>query len=82
MALYPEAAIEAGVEARIRLDCLVNPDGHLSCTVESVEATDYVTEFGEAALEISTLFKMAPATEDGRPTAGRRYRMPVAMRLG
>lgn len=72
-ALYPaEARTES---ARVQLDCLVGDDGRLNCSVASVDNQAFATEFGVASLRLAPRFRMAPALNDGTPTAGRRYRL-------
>lgn len=72
---YPEAAYQANVSGRAVLDCIVTADGRIACTVASEEPAGY--GFGEAALRISTHFRMALQTRDGRPTRSGRVRLPI-----
>lgn len=73
--LYPSRAQREHVEGRVTLDCLVNAGGRLSCTVVSEEPREY--GFGEATLQISREFRLAPQTRDGVPTAGGRVRRTI-----
>ncbi|HRP10723.1 MAG TPA: energy transducer TonB, partial [Terricaulis sp.] len=72
---YPPRALDRGQEGRVTLDCIVNADGRISCTVTSEEPSGW--GFGEAAIRISRSFRMAPATRDGAPTSGGRVRVPI-----
>lgn len=72
---YPERANEREVEGRATIDCIVGADGRLSCTVTSEDPPGY--GFGEATLRISRFFRIAPATRDGVPTSGGRFRTTV-----
>ncbi|MBL8531036.1 MAG: TonB family protein, partial [Hyphomonadaceae bacterium] len=56
---YPPRALERNQEGRVTLDCIVNADGRISCTVTSEEPSGW--GFGEAAVRISRSFRMAPA---------------------
>lgn len=72
---YPPRALDRGQEGRVTLDCIVNADGRISCTVTAEEPSGW--GFGEAAIRISRSFRMAPATRDGAPTSGGRVRVPI-----
>jgi TonB family protein len=76
-ALYPAAARAAGVkEGRAAVECLVQPGGALGgCSVAS--ETPAGLGFGEAALALAGSFALTPWTEDGKPTAGARIRVPL-----
>ncbi|MBX3510003.1 MAG: energy transducer TonB [Hyphomonadaceae bacterium] len=76
---YPPRALERNQEGRVTLDCIVNADGRISCTVTSEEPSGW--GFGEAAVRISRSFRMAPATRDGVPTSGGRVRVPIRFQL-
>ncbi len=79
--LYPGAALQAGVQARVTLDCSIEPTGALDCTVENVEASENAEEFGDASLQLAQHFMMAPTLAGGTPTAGRRYRLNLRWNL-
>jgi protein TonB len=72
---YPDRAKYEGVDGRATLDCLVNADGRLSCTIVSEEPEGW--GFGEATLRIARHFRIAPTTRDGTPTVGGRIRRTI-----
>jgi periplasmic protein TonB len=72
---YPPRALDRGQEGRVTLDCIVNADGRINCTVTGEEPSGW--GFGEAAIRISRSFRMAPATRNGAPTSGGRVRVPI-----
>jgi len=76
---YPPIALEAGVQGRVVLDCLVREDGHLRCAPIDEEPAEQ--GFGLAALAIGRGFQMA-AEIDGEATAGRRVRVPIRFAIG
>lgn len=77
---YPEAALDAGIEARVLLICTVQPSRDLACTVDNEGTPGY--GFGQAAISVSRLFKAKPV-EPGAPTAvGRKVRVPVRFAVG
>ena len=71
--------MEREQEGRVTLDCIVDGDGRISCTVVSEDPTGW--GFGEAAMRISRNFRAAAQTSDGRPTSGGRTRVPITFRL-
>jgi protein TonB len=76
---YPPRALERGQEARVQLDCIVSADGRISCSVTAEEPSGW--GFGEASLRVARQFRVAPATQDGRPTSGGRLRKTIVWRL-
>lgn len=75
---YPSRALQRGTEGAVVLDCLVNQQGRLGCTV--VSETPQGWDFGAAALRISQDYEMIPATRDGVPVDARyRMRVPFAI---
>lgn len=75
---YPARALQRGTEGAVILDCLVNQQGRLGCTV--VSETPQGWDFAEAALRISRDYEMVPATRDGVPVEARyRMRVPFAI---
>ena len=72
---YPERAQEREVEGRATIECIVNADGRLSCTVTSEDPPGY--GFGEATIRVSRHFRIAPATRDGAATSGGRIRRTI-----
>ncbi len=81
VALYPQAAIDAGVKEGVGVaDCLVMPDGKLTdCSVSRENPAGL--GFGPAALLVAGVMQMDPWTPDGRPVAGGRIRLPVVFNL-
>ncbi|MCR6643577.1 MAG: energy transducer TonB [Terricaulis sp.] len=76
---YPHEANMQGVDGRVVLDCIVNLDTTLDCDVAEETPTDW--GFGAAALEISSHWRVRPATRDGVPMEGGRLRVPLAFRV-
>src|SRR5690606_19870328 len=72
---YPERAQEREVEGRATIECIVNADGRLNCTVTAEDPPGY--GFGEATLRVSRHFRIAPATRDGAATSGGRIRRTI-----
>jgi protein TonB len=76
---YPDAAMNNGVEGRVTMDCLIKADGYLRCAIANDEPAG--AGFGDAALQISTIFRVPPETAEGVATAGRRIRRTIVFRL-
>jgi TonB family protein len=80
---YPARAERMGIEGVASISCFVTIEGALrNCVVKSEEPAG--AGFGEAALNMATLFKMRPATRDGKPvesvmpiTIPIRFTLPV-----
>lgn len=77
VAVYPAQAADAGITSgRATVDCLVGPDGKLTdCQVSRERPVNL--GFGQSALAIAGLMQMNPWTDDGRPVAGARIKLPV-----
>lgn len=75
---FPPRALERGTSGRVVLDCIVQADGRINCTVSSEDPPGW--GFGEASLRAAREFRVAPATQDGRPTSGGRIRVPMTWR--
>lgn len=71
---YPREAFMQGVDGQVVLDCFVEVDGRLTCSVVSETPPD--RGFGAAALAIAAAHVMQPAMRDGLPVRAR-YRMRV-----
>lgn len=72
---YPAAALQAGMDARVVLDCIIGDNGRLACTIMSEDPIGH--GFDIATLQVSRLFRAAPENQDGASTAGRRLRLPI-----
>jgi protein TonB len=77
---WPRRARESEIEGGASIDCLVDAEGRLSCSVLSEDPPNM--GFGEAAIRISRQFRMQPRLENGAPTAGGRYRTRITFRFG
>jgi protein TonB len=75
---YPGRARDRGVEGVVQLDCVVQVDGRLNCTI--VSETPGGWQFGNAALRMARDHRMAPAARDGVPVEAT-YRMRVPFSL-
>jgi TonB family protein len=71
----PPRARADHIEGRATLDCIVDGEGRVACTVFSEEPRGY--GFGEAALRLSRKFRMAPQTSAGAATAGGKVHIPL-----
>lgn len=85
-AYYPRGAQSAGMEARIRLDCQVQPDLGVFCLnpVVAPGGTDpgaLLPDFQLAALQLSGWFRSAPTRTDGAAAAGTIFRTTIIFRL-
>lgn len=64
----------------VRMACTVTADGRLSaCRIEEETPVDF--GFGEAALAMAPLFRMAPETNDGQPVSGATVVVPISFRI-
>lgn len=79
-AYYPPEAAKAKTPGDALIQCDVAGDGRLQGCVVLSEAGG--PGFGEAALKLSTEFRMLPTSADGKPTAGSRVRIPIRFRAG
>jgi hypothetical protein len=75
---YPPDAMRNRREGRATLDCLIKDDGYLRCAVTNEEPAG--EGFGEAALQISTRFRIASELENA-PTAGKRIGRTIVFRI-
>jgi TonB family protein len=79
-ALYPVLAMRAHVGGAARLECVVTAEGLLvNCQVLSETPEGY--GFGQAAINISSLFRMRPQTRDGHPVGGAIVVIPLRFQL-
>jgi TonB family protein len=77
---YPSMALEQGVGGRVTLECLAAEDGRLACQV--IDETPAYWGFGDAALQVSTRWRIAARTHTGQPTAGGRLRRILVFQPG
>lgn len=73
---YPEAAQRANLAGRAAIRSEVTAEGGLDKCVVTEESPGGVG-FGEAALKLSSLFKMRPQTKDGLPVRGGVVNIPI-----
>ena len=78
--LYPDRAEQETVSGRATMECIVAIDGRLNCRITSEDPLGY--GFGDATLNISREFRLAPETSDGQPTAGGRIRRTIRWVIG
>ena len=77
---YPERAQRLEKTGSATIKCIVNSRGALtSCSVLSEDPADY--QFGDAALKLSHIFKLKPATSDGKPVDGGTFTTKITFRL-
>ncbi len=67
---YPATAAQQLVSGRVTLDCVIGESGRLAC--EIFEEAPLYWEFGQAALEISTEWRVSQRTLTGESTLGGR----------
>lgn len=77
---YPREARQRSINARVVLDCVVDAEGRLDCSVFSEDPDGQ--GFAEATLEIARYFRVAPQTRDGVPTEGGRVRRVIRWVMG
>jgi len=77
---YPPAAAAANIEGRAVLHCSVTAAGTLADCSTSDE-TPPGQGFGQAAMNLGTLFRMRPMTKDGAPVSGGRINIPIRFQL-
>jgi TonB family protein len=76
---YPASQRSRGLTGLVRIICMVGENGRLApCEVETEEPEG--KGFGEAALQLSRLFKMQRIDGDGQAVAGRLIKVPIAYR--
>ncbi|PVM84328.1 TonB family protein [Caulobacter endophyticus] len=73
---YPADAAAAKAGGRATISCTVAVAGNLeNCRVLRQSEEPYA--FGEAAIQLSQIFRMQPQTLDGKPTAGGKVTIPI-----
>lgn len=73
--LYPQSALRRGVGGRVQLDCRVQFDLSLSCTIAAESPAD--AGFGRAALAASTSYRARATLSDGASSVGAQTRIAV-----
>jgi protein TonB len=77
---FPDAAVKAGVAGRVAMSCRALVTGALTaCSVLSESPAGY--GFGEAALRLSPLFRLASRMSDGASVEGITLRLPIVFRM-
>ena len=73
---YPRAAMNAGVEGRVVLECTVTKLGRLThCSAD--EETPAGMGFAAAAVRLAGKYRMSPQKLDDIPVDGARVRLPI-----
>lgn len=73
--LYPQRALREGLGGRVQLDCTVNPNLSLNCSVAS--ETPAGEGFGRAALTAANSYRARATLSDGSSAVGTRTRLAV-----
>ncbi|MGA0603009.1 energy transducer TonB [Caulobacter sp. KR2-114] len=80
MRYYPERAQRLGVEGKAVISCTVNAEGRLAdCAVVSEDPPGF--GFGDAAVKMSSIFKMRPKAQNGIPVGGGKVTIPIRFQL-
>ncbi len=77
---FPDIAVEAGVGGRAVISCRAMATGELA-QCEVVSETPAGFRFGEAALRLAPLFRLAPRMTDGSSVEGITLRLPLAFHV-
>lgn len=76
---YPARARLVGLDGKAIIACSVKDTGALTgCTVVSESPSGY--GFGDAAIVLSTRFRMKPMSANGAPVEGLTVRIPMVFR--
>lgn len=78
LAAYPSAAAAGKISGVVLANCVVRPDGTLACSVAYEEPAGY--GLGQAALQLSTQYRMLPVTPTGTATAGAFVSLPFVFK--
>jgi protein TonB len=73
--LYPDRAIRQGVGGRVQLDCVVQVNLSVACTILSENPPGL--GFGRAALSAAGSYRAQPQLSDGASAIGKRARISV-----
>lgn len=77
---YPTMAQFADLTGKAILNCTVTAQGLLAnCTISGETPSGF--GFGDAALQMASLFRMKPMTVNGVPASGATIRIPINFRL-
>jgi len=76
-AYYPRGALAANLDARVRIDCQVQPDLSLFCLNPTGDAGPFLAEFQLIALQLSGWLRAAPTLANGAPAAGTIFRTTI-----
>lgn len=76
---YPRAAYQQGVQGRALLNCVVQENRRLECTVAEEEPTGW--GFGEAALGAARRFRMHDEFPNGQTTVGANVTVNIPFRF-
>lgn len=77
---YPARAWRGNLSGAARLDCLIAPGGVLRCRTASEQPT--YQGFGDAALKLATMLRVAERTEAGETLVGQRLSVPIQFQPG
>lgn len=82
---YPRGALQMELDARIRIDCRVQPDLSLFClnpqAAPGSNPGRFLTEFQLAALQLSGWFRAAPTLSNGGTAPGTIFRTTIIFRV-
>ena len=82
---YPRGALQMELDARIRIDCQVQPDLSLFCLNPQAATGSnpgrFLTEFQLAALQLSGWFRAAPTLSNGAAAPGTIFRTTIIFRV-
>ena len=77
---YPDRALRREISGRATISCTVRANGTVTgCSVVSEDPADY--GFGDAAIKLSSRFRMKPKRADGTPVEGGTVRIPIVFRM-
>lgn len=77
---YPARAWRSNIAGSARLDCLIAAGGALRCRASGEQPGSQ--GFGDAALKLSTVLRVAERNEAGEPLVGQRVTVPIQFQPG
>jgi hypothetical protein len=84
-AYYPRGALQMALDARIRVDCQVQPDLSLFCinpvAAPGSDAGRFLAEFQLAAMQLTGWFRAAPTLSNGAAAPGTVFRTTIIFRV-